>query len=186
MLNKKIILCALVLLAFLVSCKQKQVIAYDRDRCSVCDMLISNRANSVYTDAGGVHKVFDDIGCLLKQNPNIKASEVFIRPSKSDKFMSAKSLVFVGGNSTPMGYGFFAYLPINAPKGVKTLDFTQLKKAISLLKPKMKMTKMKSKKLDINPKDKIINMGIKIDKISSEKTQTQDKMSSTKIQTKAK
>lgn len=156
MFNKKIILCALMLLAFLVSCKQKQVIAYDRDGCSVCDMLISNRANSVYTDAGGVHKVYDDIGCLLKQNPNIKASEVFIRPSKSEKFMSAKSLVFVGGNSTPMGYGYFAYLPKNAPKGVKTLDFTQLKKAIALKIGKMKdmkMYKMKNQPAGENKSD---------------------------------
>lgn len=132
MFRMKIML--LIALCLLISaCKEEPKIAYDRDKCSLCAMLISNEANSLYMDLGTKHYVYDDLGCLIRQIKDIKdlsKAKIYIKPTISKDFVDIKSVLFTAGNHTPMGYGYFAYLKENLPKDKKALSFDEVKKAI--------------------------------------------------------
>ena len=104
-------------------------IVWDRDTCTGCGMVISDRrfAVEVRSPDGKVSK-FDDIGCasawLHDQAWNAEA-KVWVADSgsKSLRWLDARSAQYVGGKSSPMGYNFAAV----ALPGPGSLSFADLR-----------------------------------------------------------
>jgi len=106
---------ALCMLLLVVACTRggsgPMPIAYDKESCAYCHMLIGDprfAAQLVTEDSGVVN--FDDPGCLLRfvaeQHPRARA--IWFRDSQRDRWLSAAEVGFVRATSTPMGWGLAA------------------------------------------------------------------------------
>jgi len=112
-------------------------IHWDRDVCVRCVMAISDRkfaAEIVNPKTKKAYK-FDDIGCAilwLKENkiPWSKSAKIYVIDGKSKKWIDAKSAKFIDDAITPMGYGFKAFTPQNAPKNKKLYNFNYVQKKV--------------------------------------------------------
>lgn len=86
-------------------------IAYDREACSHCHMLIGDPRYAVQlvTDDGDVLD-FDDPGCALayvgRTHPAIH--RLWFRDAAHDRWIAAADVRFQRGVDTPMGYGLAA------------------------------------------------------------------------------
>ncbi len=91
-------------------------IKWDRDSCTVCRMLISDRHFAAQIRGGARHKAykFDDIGELViwldkqswKNDPKV---EIWVRDMDSgSKWLDARKVRYMPGQHTPMNYGFGA------------------------------------------------------------------------------
>ena len=86
-------------------------IAYDREPCAHCRMLIgdSRFAAQLVTDAGDVLD-FDDPGCawryLAEHRPVVH--RLWFRDHRRDRWTAASDVRFVRGVDTPMGSGLAA------------------------------------------------------------------------------
>jgi hypothetical protein len=86
-------------------------IAYDREACTHCHMLIGDArfAVQLVTDAGDVLD-FDDPGCALRYvaeaHPAIH--RLWFRDRRRDAWTASAEVRFVLGIETPMGYGLAA------------------------------------------------------------------------------
>ncbi|MFQ5698755.1 MAG: nitrous oxide reductase accessory protein NosL [Myxococcota bacterium] len=92
-------------------------IAYDRDRCEHCQMLISDPRYAAEVRLPGdprVHK-FDDLGgalAWLEANsaaPGAAAPEIWVRDVDSDRWLDATHAWYTTGAPSPMRYGFAAH-----------------------------------------------------------------------------
>ena len=83
-------------------------IAYDREPCAHCHMLIgdSRFAVQLVTDAGDVLD-FDDPGCALRYLAEVHPAvhRLWFRDYRRDRWIAASDARFVRGVETPMGYG---------------------------------------------------------------------------------
>ncbi len=116
----KLILTPLLMLLFL-GCQEKSdsgiaKIHWDRDMCTRCVMVVSDREHTVQLQDPKTHKqyVFDDIGCMaiwLKDtNPSYKDSvKIWVNDAKNGKWIDARKAYYTTGNITPMSFGFSAY-----------------------------------------------------------------------------
>lgn len=107
-------------LLFLAACSREPEtgpveIKWDRDACVRCSMAISDRYYAVQVRGGPKKKVFkfDDIGCAvtwLKDQPwgNDPATEIWVADFRSGKWLDARTVRYVAGKTTPMGYGYGA------------------------------------------------------------------------------
>jgi hypothetical protein len=105
----------LVLVWFAAACRSipdaPTAIAYDREPCAHCRMLIgdSRFAAQLVTDAGDVLD-FDDPGCalryLVQHRPAVH--RLWFRDHRSDRWTAASDVRFVRGVDTPMGSGLAA------------------------------------------------------------------------------
>ena len=112
-------------------------VKWDRDACERCRMVLSDRAYAAqvrFFPEGGRSKVFkfDDIGCAvlwLEDKPwNLDPkTEIWVRDMLDDKWIDARSAVYVKGRVTPMEYGLGAQSKPD-PAG---LSFAQAKSHIA-------------------------------------------------------
>lgn len=143
MKNIKLILTPLLILLFL-GCESKTdsgigKIHWDRDMCSRCVMVVSDRQHTVQLKDPITKKllVFDDIGCLAiwlqETNPSYKDSvKIWVTDAKNAKFIDARKAHYTTGNITPMSYGFSAYASKeNAPKDAKLFNYKEIIKAVT-------------------------------------------------------
>ncbi|HEX8964788.1 MAG TPA: nitrous oxide reductase accessory protein NosL [Rhodocyclaceae bacterium] len=92
-------------------------IKWDRDTCTRCRMVLSDRRFAAQVRGGpkDAHFNFDDIGCVsfwLAQQPWGRDARVWVADvgSKGDavRWLDARTAQYVGGKSSPMGYDFGA------------------------------------------------------------------------------
>ncbi len=113
--------------------KEPAKMHWDRDMCERCKMAISERKFAVQAvdEKGRVYK-FDDIGCYILwhklEHPEVKIVKIWITDAKTGKWIDAREAKYLHNYITPMGYGYGALLPSEAPKDA--LDFKDVKKAI--------------------------------------------------------
>ncbi|HTZ00047.1 MAG TPA: hypothetical protein VMB75_09435 [Rhodocyclaceae bacterium] len=91
-----------------------QEIVWDRDTCSRCSMVISDRrfAAEARSPEGAVAK-FDDIGCAvfwLKDKPWGEQARLWVADAagKGGRWLDARTAQYIGGRTSPMGYNFAA------------------------------------------------------------------------------
>ena len=95
-------------------------IKWDRDTCTRCKMVISDRRFAAEVRGGPKDEVFkfDDIGCVahwLKAQDwgNGAAVRLWVadagRPGSEVSWLDARKAQYVGGKASPMGYNFAAY-----------------------------------------------------------------------------
>ena len=86
-------------------------IAYDREACAHCHMLIGDPRYAVQlvTDGGEVLD-FDDPGCALRYlaEAHPAVHRLWFRDARRDRWIAAGEVRFVRGADTPMGYGLAA------------------------------------------------------------------------------
>lgn len=111
---------------------------WDRDMCSRCKMVISDRnqtAQVINPKTGKVH-YFDDIGCAVlwfKDEKIIWENEaiIWINDIKTSKWINAKTAHYDTMNITPMAYGFGAHEEKDAIKlGLEIIDFNEMSKRV--------------------------------------------------------
>ena len=106
---------ALVWLACIAACRSvpdaPTQIAYDREACAHCHMLIGDPryAAQLVTDDGDVLD-FDDPGCALAYLAEVhpRVHRLWFRDASGDRWIAAADVRFVRGADTPMGSGFAA------------------------------------------------------------------------------
>jgi copper chaperone NosL len=91
-----------------------QPIAWDREPCAHCRMLISNPAFAaqLHRAEGGVES-FDDPGCLfarLEAQP-ARVHALWFHHLREDRWLSADGVAFLRTAQTPMDFGFGAVDP---------------------------------------------------------------------------
>lgn len=88
-----------------------QPIAWDREACAYCRMLISDPAFAAQLqDADGGIENFDDPGCLFARldarQPRVHA--LWFHHVREDRWMAGDAVAFVRVAPTPMNFGFGA------------------------------------------------------------------------------
>ncbi len=92
-------------------------INFGHDKCKRCLMKIKSKRYSAEVGnvkTGKVYK-FDDIGCAvmwLYHDCNFgwkKSAKIWVTDAKTGKWLNAKTACWVGGEITPMHFGFGAY-----------------------------------------------------------------------------
>lgn len=98
-------------------------IAYDREACAHCHMLIGDPRYAVQlVTADGDVLAFDDPGCALRflALPHRAVHRLWFRDAQRDRWIAAADVRFVQGADTPMGFGLAA-ADVTAPRAL-TLD----------------------------------------------------------------
>ena len=101
-------------------------IAWDRDSCELCKMIISDQRFAAQVRGGPKHKAykFDDIGCAvnwLNEKPwaGDPKTEIWVAERTSKRaamtWLNAREARYVPDQITPMNYGFGAVKP-DAPE----------------------------------------------------------------------
>jgi len=99
-----------------------EAVAYDRDACERCRMLISDprfAAEVRLPGEGRVHK-FDDLGdalaWLAERPPRVTppgrkdaGTEIWVRDADQDRWLDATRASYSRGAKTPMNFGFAAH-----------------------------------------------------------------------------
>jgi copper chaperone NosL len=93
---------------------EPQPIAWDREPCAHCRMLIGDPAFAAQlVRADGRVESFDDPGCLLarldEQQPRVHA--LWFHHLREDRWLPGDGVAFVRVSPTPMNYGFGAVDP---------------------------------------------------------------------------
>jgi nitrous oxide reductase accessory protein NosL len=125
------------------SCEKKistnpKEIHWDRDMCSRCAMVISDRnhAVQVINPEDGKAYVFDDIGCTILwfKEQNVKWEEkavIWITDIKTAKWIDAKKAFYDTMNLTPMAYGFGAHeIKSDIQEGLEVIDYEKVKQRV--------------------------------------------------------
>lgn len=106
---------AVLVIALLAACRSvpdaPTAIAYDREACAHCRMLIGDprfAAQLVTTDGDVLD--FDDPGCALAYLAEVhpKVHRLWFRDAARDRWIAAGEVRFVRGAETPMGSGLSA------------------------------------------------------------------------------
>jgi len=109
---------SILFILLLAGCNDKKsddlTIHWDRDMCSRCVMVISDRDNAVQVidTKSGKKSVFDDIGCMAiwsKSHQITEKDKIWITDLSSGEWIDARKAFYDAGNMTPMGYGFSAH-----------------------------------------------------------------------------
>lgn len=101
-------------------------VAWDRDECERCNMLLSDRsfATQLRTRDGRLHR-FDDVGCALlwaHEHAGDGPREIWVRDLDGSDWLDAREARFVEGMQSPMGYGYGAQPgPADEGVGLETL-----------------------------------------------------------------
>ena len=140
-LFKKIVL--ITLLIFSIGCDKKPKtgiakVHWDRDMCTRCVMVISDRKNTVQILNPATNKkyMFDDIGCLIlwfkdEQISWKNKAIVWITDVNTGKWIDARKAYYDTENITPMGYGFSAHLTKKSIKpNQEIIDFKEVTKRV--------------------------------------------------------
>jgi copper chaperone NosL len=89
-------------------------IAYGRDRCEQCGMIIGDRRFAAATRGGSTVHRFDDIGCLIRHSADAAASghaKGFVHDAGTEAWIDAPHAWYVRSPviRTPMNYNIAAY-----------------------------------------------------------------------------
>ena len=141
----KLIFTFLSIFLFLGCSEQEQTkgvskMHWDRDMCSRCVMVISDRKNSVQVQIKDSRKIekFDDIGCMVfwaeESGVNLLNSEsiIWITDVVTGEWIDARKAIYTADNITPMAFGYSAYKSKeNMPKDKLELSFDEVYKNIN-------------------------------------------------------
>jgi copper chaperone NosL len=110
-----------------------QPIAWDREPCAHCRMLIGDPAFAAQlVTADGVVASFDDPGCLLSAEPDLAAARaVWFHHLREDRWIPADRVGFVRVPRTPMGFGLGA-VDASEPGA---LSLAQARQAVAAARP---------------------------------------------------
>jgi copper chaperone NosL len=108
---------AALLLVLLAACASRapgpQPIAWDREPCGHCRMLVGERpyaAQAIGEDGRAVS--FDDAGCLFAWlDAGGRAREIWLRHNAEERWLRAPAVAFVTTERSPMGYRLGAVDP---------------------------------------------------------------------------
>ena len=95
-------------------------VAWNRQPCAHCRMLVGEPPHAAQlVTRGGDVLFFDDPGCLVRyrQAHAPEVHRLWFHDSTSDRWLSAAEVGFVGGATTPMGYGLAA-VPAQTPGAI--------------------------------------------------------------------
>ena len=134
----KILLLLFVGITFL-ACDKKVAtgvseVHWDRDMCSRCVMVVSDRKNTVQIknpDTGKTY-MFDDIGCMALwfEDERIEWADraiIWITDTDSGEFINARTAFYNTNNVTPMAYGFSAHKSKEAiKKGEEIISYNEV------------------------------------------------------------
>jgi copper chaperone NosL len=89
-------------------------IAYGRDRCEQCGMIISDARFAAAVRHGSAVRRFDDIGCLIRHSGEALASgsaRGLVHDAEAERWLDAPRAWYVRTPAirTPMNYGIAAY-----------------------------------------------------------------------------
>ena len=116
----KVLLLLVIGMVFLACEKKAETgvaeIHWDRDMCSRCVMVVSDRKNTVQVRNPDTSKtyMFDDVGCMAlwfeEENINWKNKAIiWVSDVESGEFIDAKTAFYDTNNVTPMAYGYSAH-----------------------------------------------------------------------------
>jgi len=117
---------------------QPSEVHWDRDMCSRCAMVVSDRDNAtqVINPLNGKVYMFDDIGCMILwfNEEHIKWADkavIWTTDAHSGKWINARKAFYDTENITPMAYGFSAHKSKDEiKKGQEILDFNEVVKRV--------------------------------------------------------
>ena len=131
------------LLIALTGCKERSKtdvakVHWDRDMCSRCIMVVSDRKNTtqVRDPKTGKKYMFDDIGCAILWFKEDKITwkdkaVIWITDLSTGEWINARTAFYDTENITPMAYGFSAHkTKITIKKGQEIIDFEELTKRV--------------------------------------------------------
>jgi nitrous oxide reductase accessory protein NosL len=105
-------------------------IAWDRDACEHCGMVITDRRFAAQVRIGRTPHRFDDVGCAVEwlgeRSKGTPPTEFWVADQESGAWLDARTASFRGGQQTPMGYGFGA----SGQAGDGSLDLAALEAAV--------------------------------------------------------
>ncbi|WP_295046705.1 hypothetical protein [Sulfurimonas sp.] len=116
----KVVLLLAISLSFIACEKETQKgaskVHWDRDMCSRCVMVVSDRKNTVQVKNPDTQKtyMFDDIGCMVLwfEEEGLGWQDkaiVWITDVDTGEFIDARVAFYDTNNVTPMAYGFSAH-----------------------------------------------------------------------------
>jgi copper chaperone NosL len=110
-----------------------QPIAWDREPCAHCRMLIGDPAFAAQlATAEGVVASFDDPGCLLSAEASYPgARALWFHHLREDRWIAADRVAFVRVPRTPMGFGLGAV----DPGEPGALSLAQAREAVAAARP---------------------------------------------------
>jgi copper chaperone NosL len=137
------ILILITLIFNFTACEKKvstevKEIHWDRDMCSRCVMVVSDRNQTVQItnpNDGKTH-VFDDIGCTILwfRDQNIKWQDeavIWINDIKTAKWINARTAYYDTMNITPMAHGYGAHeIKEDIQAGLEVIDYEEVKKRV--------------------------------------------------------
>ena len=111
---------------------------WDRDMCTRCVMVVSDRKNTVQVrePRTGKSYMFDDLGCMVlwfKENNTTWQNQatIWITDVATGKWIDAKKAFYDTKNITPMAYGFSAHKTKESIKeGKEIIDFDEVTRRI--------------------------------------------------------
>ena len=109
-------------------------VKFDRDTCAGCSMVISDRHFAAQVRGGPRNTAykFDDVGCAvrwLEKQPWAAepGTRVWVARLSDGAWLDAKGARYVGGKTSPMGFGFGA---VDAATGGEAIDFNELQRTV--------------------------------------------------------
>ncbi|WP_345992209.1 hypothetical protein [Sulfurimonas sp. HSL-1716] len=134
----KLVLSSIFLVLAFAGCDNKSntsvaEVHWDRDTCTRCVMVISDRKNAVQVRnaQNGKTYMFDDLGCMAIWFENEKISwkdkaVIWVKDVDTGAWLNARKAFYDAGNLTPMGYGFSAHKTKESIKaGKKVFTFNE-------------------------------------------------------------
>ena len=133
----------LIVSVFFLACEKKDQsgpakIHWDRDMCSRCVMVVSDRKNTVQIKNPDTFKtyMFDDIGCTILwfDEENIEWADraiIWITDVDTGELIDARKAFYDTNNVTPMAYGFSAHKTKEAIKqGEEIISYEEVVKRV--------------------------------------------------------
>lgn len=115
LINNRLLFLLIILLSSCQNNSGRTEIKWDRDTCEQCRMVISDKHFATQIRGGPDRKIhlFDDMGCAihwLKQQPwgADETTSIWVTDYRTGQWLEARHAYYVGGQLTPMNFGFGA------------------------------------------------------------------------------
>lgn len=138
------VLLLLVIGVMFLACEKKvetgvAEVHWDRDMCSRCVMVVSDRKNAVQVrdPNSGKTYMFDDMGCMALWFEEEKITWkdkaiVWVTDVNSGEFINAREAFYDTNNVTPMAYGFSAHKSKDTiKKGEEVISYDEVIKRVT-------------------------------------------------------
>lgn len=101
---------------------------WGKEPCAHCAMLVGEpRTAAQAVNARGDHVFFDDIGCLVLWSTEQKKAppqRLWVHAATGKSWLPARSARYLGGQQTPMDYGFVA------AEGTDGIEYEQMARTV--------------------------------------------------------